>query len=220
MCTRIYAYDKNKKNGNKEYGDYINWKEIIKKAKQDNKNILFITSEKKEDWFLIKGGELVKPRPELITEFHNDTDKLIYIYRTDIFFMKAKEVYKINTIDESVIEEIKESNKDRSKYEDEIITKIKYLSKLEEFIRLKDLDKQDEFNKSGYLNVNNKFILQLKHLDKKSEQWLNKLNDLRENGELTEEEKSYIYFKLDSINDDKIDIYNKMKGIIERDNLE
>ncbi len=71
--------DSEKENGNK-YGDFIIWNEILEKAKKQNKNVIFVTNEKKEDWlWVLKDGKRIGPRPELKEEFHNETSKKFQI---------------------------------------------------------------------------------------------------------------------------------------------
>ena len=81
--------DNNKKNNNK-YGDYIIWKNIIELAKAKRKNIVFITEDKKTDWFV----EDSVPQPYLINEFIFKTKKKICIYTIKEFIQNYSEVFK------------------------------------------------------------------------------------------------------------------------------
>ncbi len=78
------GYKDNSKNSN-QFGDYIIWSQVMKKAKNDCKNIIFITDDKKEDWR--KDGEW---RKELIDEFKSKTDQTIKL-------MDFKEFIKYTT---------------------------------------------------------------------------------------------------------------------------
>lgn len=63
-------YNKNNgKKGVEKYGDYLIWKQMIEKASEENKNILFVTEDQKEDW--LEEGEL---REDLVEEFKELTD--------------------------------------------------------------------------------------------------------------------------------------------------
>lgn len=69
-----YMDDKryNTKNGKEspdKFGDYLIWKQMIKKSLEDEKSILFITNDQKEDW--LEGKEL---RKDLIEEFREHTN--------------------------------------------------------------------------------------------------------------------------------------------------
>ena len=57
-----------------KYGDYIIWKEIIQFSKEHKKNIIFVTDDKKEDWWNIIHGETIGIRVELRKEFLNETN--------------------------------------------------------------------------------------------------------------------------------------------------
>ena len=52
------GFKDSEKNGDNKFGDYIIWREIISKASNDNKDILFITDDVKCDWYI----EIVKTR--------------------------------------------------------------------------------------------------------------------------------------------------------------
>lgn len=56
------------------YGDLIVWKSLIEKAKQEDINIIFTTSDSKADWWeLDKNKNIVAPREELLAEFKEET---------------------------------------------------------------------------------------------------------------------------------------------------
>jgi len=77
----------NKKNeGNRSlFGDLIVWSQIIKHAKNIPPSIIFITDDRKEDWWYKFKGKTIGPRPELIKEFKSETGKRINIYQADNF---------------------------------------------------------------------------------------------------------------------------------------
>ncbi len=47
----------------KKFGDLIVWKQILGKAKADNKPVIFITDDQKDDWWLEQSGKTIGPRP-------------------------------------------------------------------------------------------------------------------------------------------------------------
>lgn len=57
-----------------EAGDYIIWCEMKKWAKQNQKNIIFITNDKKEDWIWKEHNYYIGPRQELRKEFYEETN--------------------------------------------------------------------------------------------------------------------------------------------------
>lgn len=89
------------KSDDKKYGDAINWLEVIKFSKENNKNIIYVTDEKKEDWIEIKQGKKIGPRKELIDEFYKKTDGCIVgIYNTENFLKYSHKYLVINEYEE------------------------------------------------------------------------------------------------------------------------
>lgn len=98
------------------YGDLIIWKELIHQSKSTNKTIIFITDDRKDDWWLKYNGETIRPREELIKEFFDETSYRILIYQADVFLKYANERIQ-KSIKEKSIEEMKEVRlEDESNY--------------------------------------------------------------------------------------------------------
>jgi len=75
-----------KNEGNRSlYGDLIVWNQILKHAKKITCSIIFITDDRKEDWWYKFKGKTIGPRPELIKEYKIETGKRINIYQADNF---------------------------------------------------------------------------------------------------------------------------------------
>lgn len=107
-----YKDEKQKKSlGNRHlYGDLIVWKQIIKKASDDKRNIIFVTDDQKEDWWVVESGKTLSPRLELYKEFFAETgQQRILIYKADSFLYHSNQYMKDspNKIDESSIKEVK-----------------------------------------------------------------------------------------------------------------
>ena len=83
--------DIEKTNGN-IYGDLFIWKEIIKYAKANSINVLYVTNEDKEDWFTCKEGAK-EFRNDLIDEFVNETGQQILGMQAPEFYDFAKHYY-------------------------------------------------------------------------------------------------------------------------------
>lgn len=98
--------DETKSIENRKYGDLIIWKEIIKKSTKEKKDIIFITDDRKKDWWLIYNykDEIVSPHPKLINEFMRITRKKVFFYSSDKFMEYAskflKEKIEVETINE------------------------------------------------------------------------------------------------------------------------
>lgn len=99
------------------FGDLIVWNQIIDKAVELERPVIFITEEKKEDWWEKQGTQIKRPQPNLIQEFFNKTGKKFYMYRTENFVKFAKEYIGADLTDEQVKEVTKEVENIR-KFED------------------------------------------------------------------------------------------------------
>lgn len=93
------------------YGDLIIWKEIIAYAIKEKRHIVFVTDDRKEDWWTIENGKTVRPREELIKEFYDITGKRILVYNADSFLQFAKQRKLAIKIKETSISEVKEVRK-------------------------------------------------------------------------------------------------------------
>ena len=98
--------DKNKSGNNNVYGDLIIWKELLRFASNKEKDIIFITDDKKEDWWNIVKTKTIGPRVELRKEFFKETDNRRFHMYTMERFLSIFSDDKGKSIDSSVIEEI------------------------------------------------------------------------------------------------------------------
>lgn len=73
----------------KPYGDYIVWLQMIAKAKEIDKPVIFVTGDVKEDWWVEANGKTVGPQPQLINEFREQTGRAFYMYTPDKFLERA-----------------------------------------------------------------------------------------------------------------------------------
>ena len=71
------------------YGDLIIWKDMIAKAKEDQRPVVFISDDAKEDWWWIHRGEKLGPRPELVQEFNECSGQSFHIYQFTQFLRIA-----------------------------------------------------------------------------------------------------------------------------------
>lgn len=92
----------------KRYGDLIIWKQVIEKAKAQNKPVIMVTEEQKEDWWEKCGGRIIGPLPQLIEEFAAEVGQDFYLYSYHSFLNLANEYLEQNTSAE-VIDEVREA---------------------------------------------------------------------------------------------------------------
>jgi len=89
----------------RKYGDLVLWKEIISKAKLDDiRNVVLVTGDVKEDWWLEKRGKKLGPRRELLNEIFRDAECVqnFYMYDTASFLKHAKSHLKASVQDSSI----------------------------------------------------------------------------------------------------------------------
>lgn len=89
----------------RKFGDLIVWKQLIAHAKTEGKPIVFITDDKKEDWWLEQSGRTIGPRTELRDEFIAEVAKEFWMYTVDKFIEEAARIQNTQ-VSEKVIEEI------------------------------------------------------------------------------------------------------------------
>lgn len=107
------------------YGDFIIWLQIMDKAKEAQKPIVFITDERKEDWWWQARGKTLGPRPELVTEIMLATGMRYYMYTPNQFMELATESLSIE-ISQSIIDEIENTSNDL-KWHEEVESALKTL---------------------------------------------------------------------------------------------
>ncbi|TGN96000.1 PIN domain-containing protein [Burkholderia sp. USMB20] len=92
-----------------EYGDLIIWRQIIQHANnQDIKNLVFVTGDRKEDWWARKLGQTLGPLPELTQEICRlSSVKMFWMYTVDQFLEMASKALH-TPIDKSSIKEVKD----------------------------------------------------------------------------------------------------------------
>lgn len=92
----------------RKFGDLILWRQIIEHVKMSSvKEVLFVTSDKKEDWWWIEYGRSVGPHPELISEIRREgLVDLFWMYTSNQFIEHAIE-YTAATVSADSVGEIK-----------------------------------------------------------------------------------------------------------------
>lgn len=91
----------------RKYGDLIIWRQIIDKANEVKKGVIFVNDDKKDDWYLIFRGKTLGPRPELISEFLHESGQSFYMYQADRFLEYAADHLK-QAITPASVDEIRD----------------------------------------------------------------------------------------------------------------
>ena len=86
------GYEDAKKTGDGDkFGDLIIWKDMMDKAKADNRPIIFVTDDGKSDWWHIHHGKKLGPHPYLVEEFLAVTGQQFHIYELPQFLRYSVE---------------------------------------------------------------------------------------------------------------------------------
>ena len=97
-----------------KFGDLIVWRQIIAHAKSSElKNIIFVTDDKKEDWWSIKEGKTLGPHPDLAGEIARDGGvEFFHMYSSDQFLRYAAESGLTNVKPDTIeqIQQVTESH--------------------------------------------------------------------------------------------------------------
>lgn len=159
------------KGENRKYGDCIIWFELLEYAKKNDKDIIFVSDDEKEDWIEIIKGEKKGPRKELLNEFYKKTGKRIYIYNTERFLQE----YSINienkqsskaSIDEiKLLKELNYKKRARNNRElqllkresdDEYNKKLEYMRYMSDNIKLDRLKEHMNYYENEKLSIYDK----------------------------------------------------------------
>jgi PIN like domain len=66
-------------------GDYLVWYEATRYAKEQDRDLLIVTRDQKEDWWWRLKADFMGPRPELTLEYHQLTGRRLFLMRpTDL----------------------------------------------------------------------------------------------------------------------------------------
>lgn len=91
----------------KSYGDVILWFQLIDYARVQQKPLLFVTDDNKEDWWLKYDRETIEPRPDLIQEIISEVGVKgfqFYMYHSDQFLDYAEKFLNLPNRPEAVKE--------------------------------------------------------------------------------------------------------------------
>lgn len=94
------------KEDDKKYGDLVIWFQMIDKAKELKKPIIFVTRDKKEDWWWRQSGNTIGPRYQLKKEISTKAQVDFHMYDSERFLEYAFSHYKL-TVDKKALKEVK-----------------------------------------------------------------------------------------------------------------
>jgi hypothetical protein len=89
------------------YGDCVGWLQLLRIAKDEQKGMIFVVDDFKEDWWQMERDRTIGPRPELLEEFTRATGQRMCMYTSENFLRAARE-FAAADISDAVIEEVGE----------------------------------------------------------------------------------------------------------------
>jgi len=102
-----------------KYGDLVLWRQMIDKAEDEKKPIIFVTDDAKEDWWWVAQGNTLGPRPELVTEMRIETGMAFYMYSSNRFMTFAGDYLEIE-IGQDAVDEVQEVAEETGLWRDEV----------------------------------------------------------------------------------------------------
>ena len=77
------------------YGDLAIWLDVIAKAKAEKRPVILVTEDRKPDWWSIRDGKTIGPRPELIEEMRDKAGQRLWMYGLRRFMEEGAKVLGI-----------------------------------------------------------------------------------------------------------------------------
>jgi hypothetical protein len=101
------GYRDAKKNEPDCFGDLLIWRQLIRAAEarpEGSRATIFVTNDRKEDWWERRRGELRGPRRELIREYYDATQARLLMYTSAEFLAAARKILQAHVTGEAIAE--------------------------------------------------------------------------------------------------------------------
>ena len=99
-----YRDEKTKPEGFNKYGDGILWFQLIDYTKTQGKSLIFITDDRKDDWWKMEGSKTIGPHRRLVREMLQEGGISFYMYHPDRFMEYAKDYLGLRVKQEAIDE--------------------------------------------------------------------------------------------------------------------
>jgi PIN like domain len=86
------------------YGDYYIWQQLLERATEKKCSVIFVTDDKKDDWWLRLNGQTKGPRPELVQEMLEVSNQMFHMYTSDKFIEYAEKNLGIQRDNDALLE--------------------------------------------------------------------------------------------------------------------
>ncbi|WP_318436113.1 PIN-like domain-containing protein [Photobacterium leiognathi] len=155
------GYKDGKKNSSedpyKKFGDLIVWKQTIDFAKSKKTPIVFITDDKKEDWWLEQSGRTIGPRPELVEEFIKETKQEFLMYTVDKFVQESAS-RKHKEVSADILTELQKFSEEPDTFLEDLLASFKSMPESKSTISV-----QQDVHLSGGNENHGKITVNLSH---------------------------------------------------------
>lgn len=85
-----------------KYGDLIIWMQILEMARIRKQPVIYVTGDRKEDWWWKIDDKAALPRPELADELRVEAGVPLLMYTADEFLEKAREIRNVPVLDATI----------------------------------------------------------------------------------------------------------------------
>jgi hypothetical protein len=99
------------------YGDYIAWEQLISISTGDQKGMILVIDDVKEDWWWKESGRTIGPRHELLAEFQVRSGNRVWLYTSEGFLRAAQKYANADVPDELLKEVIEQQEEARLRLE-------------------------------------------------------------------------------------------------------
>lgn len=82
----------------KKFGDLLIWKQLLSHAELNEKPIIFITNDNKEDWWVLENKRPIEARPELHEEFKSYSEQAFIMISLREFINYIEQIFDIQNI--------------------------------------------------------------------------------------------------------------------------
>lgn len=108
------GYADKKKDGNRDCGDYILWRQLLDEAAERKVPVVFITNDQKEDWYRRIHGLTTGPRFELVNEMQQEAGVDFHAQTLALFIDRAPASLRAPVKETTVTEVVRLDELDRA----------------------------------------------------------------------------------------------------------
>ena len=100
--------DARNKDDVRRYGDYVLWLQLMDRAREVGRSLIFVTDDQKDDWWWNPTAALRVPHPDLVGEFERQAGHVFWMYLPEDF-LAASAKYLGQEVSPETLREVEES---------------------------------------------------------------------------------------------------------------